>query len=175
MGGEEKAPGRLSSGPRELGQLIPRLTRPAFRKISPAAAQIMADWAEIIGPGPLAAAQPLRLSAGTLTLACSGALALELSMLAPQLIARINAHLGRAAVQQLRFVQGSLTAPPTASRRAKRAEVPLPDHAEAALQTVPEGPLRDALERLGREVFRPEAKPVDLGPVGAVKLVGKIG
>jgi hypothetical protein len=163
------------AGPRELGQIIPRLARPAFRKASPAAAQIMADWAEIAGPsGVLREAQPVRLSGGALTLACSGALALEISMLAPQVIERVNGHLGRAAVRQLRFVQASVPAPPKARKREAVPDTPLPDGAAAALATVPEGPLREALERLGRQVFTPAAKPVPLGPVAPVRVLGKV-
>jgi len=161
-------------GPRELGQIIPRLTRPAFRKASPQGAQILADWAEIAGPGPLGAAQPVRLSAGTLTLACPGALALEISMLAPQVIERINGHLGRAAVRRLAFVQSAAAVPQAARRRLPRAEVELPAATQAALETLPEGPLRDALARLGQEVFTPGARPVPLGPVRPVRVVGKV-
>ncbi len=163
------------AGPHELGQIIPRLARPAFRKASPAAAQIMADWAEIAGPtGVLREAQPVRLSGGALTLACSGALALEISMLAPQVIERVNGHLGRAAVKQLRFVQASVPPPAKARQRQAPSDAPLPPRAAAALATVPDGPLREALERLGRQVFTPAAKPVRLGPVAPVPVVGKV-
>lgn len=169
--------GFAASGPKELGQLIPRLTRPAFRKASPQAAQIMADWAEIAGPtGVLREAVPVRLSAGALTLACSGALALEISMLAPQVMERINGHLGRAAVKQLRFVQGSAPGGPKPPRRAApKPDAPLPERAAESLATLPDGPLREALERLGKQVFAPAAKPVPLGPVAPVKVVGKVG
>lgn len=165
------------SGVTELGALIPRLTRPAFRRVNPAGAQIMADWDAIMGPGPLAEAQPLRLSQGVLTLACPGPLALEISMLAPQVMARINAHLGRAAVKQLKFVQASAAPPPAPRRAARRgdaAPVPLPEATRARLADMPEGPLRDALERLGQAVFKPEAVPVPLGPLAALKVVGKV-
>jgi hypothetical protein len=164
------------AGVTELGALIPKLTRPAFRKANPAAAQIMADWLEIVGPGTLSEAQPVRLSQGALTLACSGPLALEISMLAPQVIARINAHLGRAAVTQLKFVQAVSPAAPAPVRRRRQDTPPveLPGEVQARLADMPEGPLRDALERLGQAVFKPEAVPVPLGPLAAVKVVGKV-
>ncbi|MBX9596473.1 MAG: DUF721 domain-containing protein, partial [Roseomonas sp.] len=95
---------RFSTGPLPVGGMIARLTRPVFRKRSPAGAQLMADWPDVVGPALSAVTQPLRLSAGTLTLGCSGPVAMELQHLAPELIGRINAHLGRAAVERLRFV-----------------------------------------------------------------------
>ena len=41
---------RFVWGPRPLGSLIPHLTKPVFRKKSPAGAMLMADWAEVVGP-----------------------------------------------------------------------------------------------------------------------------
>ena len=94
---------RFPTGPLALGSLIPRLTRPVFRKRSPAGAQLMADWPDVVGPALAAVTQPLRLSAGTLTLGCAGPVAMELQHLAPELIGRINAHLGRVVVERLRL------------------------------------------------------------------------
>ncbi|HEY4251363.1 MAG TPA: DUF721 domain-containing protein, partial [Roseomonas sp.] len=84
---------RFFGGPRPLGAILPRLTRPAFRRRSPAGAQLMADWPAVVGPALAAISAPKRLSAGTLVLACSGPIAMELTHLAPELIARINTHL----------------------------------------------------------------------------------
>jgi hypothetical protein len=139
-------------GPRPIGALLPSLTRPAFRRQGPAAAQILADWPLIIGPELAAITQPRRLARGTLTIACSGPVAMELQHLAPELMARINAQLGAEPVQRLRFVQTVLrrvplagpTAPPSAA--ARRA-------AERAVGHLPAGELRDALAALGRAVL----------------------
>lgn len=138
-------------GPRPLGALLPPLTRPAFRKRSPAGALLMADWASVVGPQLAAVTTPRRLTAGTLTLACAGPMATELTHLAPQLIGRINAHLGRVAVERLRFVQHAGAAPP-----ARRATPPvaLPPTVEAAVAAVPGEELRAALAKLGRGVYR---------------------
>ncbi|WP_275668646.1 DUF721 domain-containing protein [Crenalkalicoccus roseus] len=141
-------------GPRPLGALVPRLTRPAFRKRSPAGAQLMADWAEVVGPALAAVTAPRRLSGGTLTIACAGPVALELSHLAPQLAARINAHLGRLAVERLRFVQQAAPPAPRAAAGAPPPAAPLPEPVAAALSGVPEGELRAALAKLARGVYR---------------------
>lgn len=144
---------RFLGGPRPLGALVPALTRPAFKRKSPAGAQIMADWPELVGPALAAVTQPLRLASGTLTLACAGPVAMELQHLAPQLAGRINAALGRMAVERFRFVQ---QAPATATPRRKPPTQPvrLPERVESALESVDSPGLREALERLGRGVYR---------------------
>ena len=143
---------RFSSAPLPLGALIPALTRPAFRKRSPAGAQLMADWADIVGPALSAVTQPLRVSSGTLTLGCSGPIAMELQHMAPELMGRINTHLGRVVVEKLRFVQ---QAPPGAGpARPRPKPVILPASVEERLATLPAGELREALAMLARGVYR---------------------
>ena len=145
---------RFFGGPRALGALLPRLTRPAFKRRSPAGAALMADWPQVVGPALAAVTSPKRLSSGTLVIACAGPVAMELTHLAPQLIGRINAHLGQAAVERLRFVQQAPGAapPPAAPRRAEAAA--LPPRVREAVAAVPEGELREALEKLAQGVYR---------------------
>lgn len=141
--------GRHVYGPRAVGALVPALVKPAFRKRSPATAQVLADWEAIVGPAIAAVSVPRKLFSGTLAIACSGPLALELQHLAPQLIERINRHLGRIAVTRLRFVQDA-PVPRIAPRPPRPAAVA---RARAAVAGLPEGDLRDALEALGRAVL----------------------
>jgi hypothetical protein len=139
---------RFVYGSRSLGTLLPRVIRPAFRRRAPATAQLLADWDSIVGPAIAAVTTPRRFSAGALTIACAGPIAMELQYLSGELIGRINTHLGRPIVTSLRFVQTATTTQP----------VPLPpplppaDTAavEAAVATLPEGGLRTALASLGR-------------------------
>ncbi len=138
-------------GPRPVGALVPAISRAAFRRHSAASAKVMADWAEIIGPALGALTLPRRLSAGTLTIACAGPLALELQHLANELIARINMHLGGAPVQRLRFVQVPMA-------DAVPAEAPaIPQEARAAAEQavadLPDGALRDSLVALGSRII----------------------
>ena len=145
---------RFPGAPLPLGSLIPAVTRPAFRKRSPAGAQVMADWPGIVGPALAAVTTPLRLSAGTLTLACSGPVAMELQHLAPELISRINAQLGRAPVERLRFVQQSSTQAGVRPAPPPRPAAPLPGEVRSRISAVPEGELREALENLALRVYR---------------------
>jgi hypothetical protein len=146
-GAQDGDKGRYVYGPRPLGGLMPAVTRPAFRRRAPAAAQIMADWPAIVGPALAQCAEPRRFAAGTLTLACTGSQALALQHLAPALIERINGHLGTQTVTRLRFVQAALPAP-AAPPRPPPAEAPMPDVAG-----LPPGELGDALRRLARAIL----------------------
>ena len=143
-------PDRHVYGPRPVGALMPALTRPAFRHHSAAAAQVMIDWPDIVGPALALVTQPKRLSAGTLTIACAGPVAMELQHLALEVVSRINAHLGTQTVRSLRFLQVGLfprsPTPPPPPPKAVAA-------AEAAVGDLPEGELRSALIALGSAVL----------------------
>ncbi len=131
-------------GPRPIGALVPAVTRPAFRKRAPGGAQVMADWAQIVGPELSATTTPRRLTNGTLTLACAGPVALELQHLSDQVLARVNGHLGRKVVERLRFVQNPT--PPSLSP-PHRPRCPAPP---IEVPGIPPGPLHDALAALAR-------------------------
>jgi hypothetical protein len=148
---------RFFGGPRALGALVPRLTRPAFKRRSPAGAALMADWPAVVGPALAAVTSPKRLGNGTLVIACAGPVAMELTHLAPQLIGRINAHLGQVVVERLRFVQQASAgaAQPAAAARSRAADpVALPRRVQDAVDAVPGGELREALEKLAQGVYR---------------------
>jgi hypothetical protein len=150
---EDREDPRFLGGPRPLGALIPRLTRPAYKKRSPAGAMLMADWPALVGPALAAVTQPLRFASGTLTIACGGPVAMELTHLAPQLMARINGQLGRVVVERLRFVQQRAPGAAAAAAAAGPA-TPIPAPVEASLAALPDGELREALAKLARGVYR---------------------
>ncbi len=132
---------RRAYATRPLSQLLPPVTRAAYKRRSPAAASLMADWANIVGPRLAAETAPRRLSGTQLTIACSGPMAMELAHLAPVLIERINTASGRRIVERLRFVQ-DFTAPPPLPEPAPQAAAPTP------IEDLPAGELNDALARL---------------------------
>lgn len=144
---------RFFGGPRSLGALLPRVTRPAFRRRSPAGAALMTDWPAAVGPALAAVSTPMRLGNGTLVIACAGPVAMELTHLAPQLIDRINAHLGRVVVERLRFVQRTASGAAAPGQPAA-ASATLPPGVREAVAAVPGDALREALEKLARGVYR---------------------
>ena len=106
----------------------------------------MTDWAVIVGPALADVTMPRRLSGTTLTLACAGPIAMELQHMTVELAARINGHLGRVVVDRLRFVQEVLPGP--AAAVPPRPDTVIPDR----IAGLPDGPLHDALARLGQSV-----------------------
>lgn len=147
-GGADRGAGRVAAprstfgGPRAIGALLPAVIRPALRNRSPAAAQLIAEWAAIVGPALAARTVPRRLAAGTLTIVCSGPVALELQHLTSAVIARINTYFGRKLVERLRFAQDVL--PALAS-----APAPPQQSAPQPIPGLPPGELHDALAALG--------------------------
>jgi hypothetical protein len=147
-----EAPRRFT--PTALGALVPRLARPAFRRLPPAAAQLLTEWEALAGPAAARLGTPIGFSRGTLTIAAAGPAAMELGMLAPVLIERINGALGRRAVERFRFVQTRLPAVPAAP--VARPAAPPPARLGEAIGRVESPELREALARLAAGLYRDE-------------------
>jgi hypothetical protein len=162
----EQASGKQGLQP--IGGLLRGVLRPAFKGRAAATAQVLADWEAIVGPALAAITLPKRLSAGTLTIGCGGPVAMELQHLSVELIGRVNAYLGHAAVIRLRFVQATARPRPAAARAAPPPALAAARHAAArhAVAALPQGELRDALERLGRVVLAQTSPLPDAGGEG---------
>ncbi|MFT8542569.1 DciA family protein [Acetobacter sp.] len=145
-------PPRRVGGGRPRGALLPSVTAPAFRRRSPTGAMLFARWADVVGPAHAAVTSPRKLSAATLTVACTGPAAMELQHQGDMLVARINTWCGEPLVARLRFVQD-----PTAGTRRR-----LPPRRGAAptctLPDMSDESLRMALERLGTEILQTTIK-----------------
>lgn len=150
-----------------LGSFLPGLTAQAFKKFGFSTAHLVVDWPTIAGkdlaqisaperlkwpprPAPGAAEaepEPGRGRRGaTLVLRVEGARALDIQYKRQQILERINAYFGYAAVSDLRLVQAPLAVPAgqVGRRRpaARRTEV-------AEVEGIADGALREALTRLG--------------------------
>ena len=153
--GEMPTPPKRTFTPRELGTFIPGIAREAFKKRSPANVTLFLDWPKIVGTHLANRTEPRKLSLGTLTIACSGPVAMEIQHTQTALIDRINTWCGHKMVERLKLVQDTTLRPATAPRRlttgqsAAISSVKVPD--------MPEGPLRDALEALGTRVAERKA------------------
>lgn len=132
------------SAARQIGTFVPELTQPAFKKKSPLLTRLIMDWEDFVGPRLGSQTEPRRLSAGTLTLACSGPLAMELQHLAPQIIERINTTCGlrgEHGIARLKIVQDRVAFVAPSRKRPSPRPVEVPDIQDDAL--------REALEKLG--------------------------
>ena len=137
---------------------------------------LRARWREIVGEHLAARTEPVkvvrnRAGGATLELKVDGPAAALIQHQAPEVLARVNLFLGEGQVARLRIVQGRVLASPvdaakTRAAQAKRRRAqPLDAAEEAALQSglakAAEGPLKQALLKLGREVLRAQKGPSD--------------
>jgi hypothetical protein len=142
---------RRVHGPRPIAAVVPVVTRNAFNLAAPGVAQIMEAWAGIIGPALADVTTPRRLSQGTLTIGCSGPVAMELQHLSIEVLGRINQYLGSHSVRRLRFVQ--ITGVRAPVRPRPRPTQAAEAAASQAVAHLADGPLRSALAALGRAVL----------------------
>jgi len=130
-------------------------------------------WTEIVGAALAHRTEPIKLAKSRV----GGPAALEIRVEGPSaaliqhqagdIIERVNLFLGPGSVNRLRIVQGPLRGLPSDQRPRnqgawRRARGPLDAAAEAdlarSLDDLPDGRLKGALTRLGREVLRGERR-----------------
>ena len=153
-------PPRRSKSLRAVAVEADRVTGPIRKKRGLADAALISDWPDIIGAALAAECVPLRIArgpdgtGGTLHIRVSGALALELQHMQPQVIERINGYFGYQAIARIALQQGPIGARKPAPR--KRATPPSDEDAAALavqLDGIVDEDLRRALEALGRGVL----------------------
>ena len=91
--------------PRPLAYALEGLTA----ALAPATtiARIQGCWGEVVGEALAGECTPLSERQGVVTVGCrSSVWAQELSMMAPELVGRLNAALGSDAIAELRFTVG---------------------------------------------------------------------
>jgi hypothetical protein len=151
-----------------VGSFLPGLTAQAFKKFGFSTAHLVVDWPAIAGKDLAAVSAPERLKwpprpasgaeeaepepergrrGATLVLRVEGARALDIQYKRQQILERINAYFGYAAVSDLRLVQAPLQAPAAGAGRGRAAaptRAVVPD-----LDGIPDAALREALIRMG--------------------------
>ena len=155
-------------GVKTVGSFVPGLTRKAFEKYGFSTASLVTDWAAIAGIELAAYTVPERLkwprrpdqeadatapapkgrSGATLVLRVDGARGLDVQYNARQIIERINAYFGYAAVAELRIVQAPVAVAQAERRERRPPMAPLTQDVAG----IGDPGLRDALARLGAGV-----------------------
>jgi hypothetical protein len=147
-----------------LSELVGKVLAPVTAKRGIARTDLIAAWPDIVGPrfadcsrpdkivwpkGPDADGKP-----GMLILRVHGPRAIYVQHEAGQILERVNAFLGYAAISQIKIVQGPVTGP----AKVQRKQLPtLPAAAETRLATavadISNDGLRAALQKLGRGIL----------------------
>lgn len=156
-------------GIKAVGSFLPGLTRKAFEKYGFSTANLVTDWAAIAGTELAAYTAPERLKwprrversedgaptpekgrpGATLVLRVDGARALDVQYKSRQIIERINAYFGYAAIAELRIVQAPLASGPRPACPGTRPAMQPLTHEVAHIA---DPGLRGALARLGAGV-----------------------
>jgi len=137
------------------------LIRKPLAKRGFAQAQLLTEWDAVVGAQIAELVRPLRLShtakdgmGGTLTLGVLGVRALEAQHQEPAIIERVNAHYGYRAVARVRLAQ---LGPKAFSKAKLETAPPQPssqqiEELKSTVRPISDEGLRDALERLGRNI-----------------------
>ena len=135
-----------------VGADAPVASAAAFARAGFRDPSLVLRWNEIAGPEVARIAQPLKYSesasGGILTLRAAPGAALFLGHEKRALCERINAYLGRAAVNQIKFSQGALL-PPAPKPKPNKPAGPLPPSDPTRRYQGPEG-LARALQALAK-------------------------
>lgn len=156
---------RRRRGAIPISALVGRVINPVAQKRGFAAADLIAAWADVVGAELAECSRPEKIvwprgdansdKPAVLTLKVDGPRAVLVQHQLGQIVERVNAYFGYAAVGHIRIVQAPLgrtkiPAPAKEEPLAPEDEVRL----KAATSGVEDQSLRDALDRLGRGVLK---------------------
>lgn len=161
-------------GPVKLAELVGRVIDPVTQRRGYATTGLIAAWHEVAGDRIAACSRPEKIvwpkgeaneaSPALLVLRVDGPRAIFVQHEAGQIIERVNAYLGYAAIGRIRIVQGAIAGSAAAPGRPPPPP-PLPaadaQKLRASLEGVADEGLRSALERLGLGVLTDKTRGND--------------
>lgn len=146
------------------GRSLAKVVKQLDERFGQGTGALAARWREIVGETLARRTEPSKLTkprsggAATLEIRVDGPAAALIQHQSAEILARVNLFLGSGAVEKLRIVQGPVKAKGPAAPAARTRKAPLDAAREAelsaSLNPAPEGPLKDALRRLGRGALR---------------------
>lgn len=155
---------RNYSNPVPVSDLATSILDPVLRRRAGISIGLVQSWDEIVGPSLAGVTRPEKViwprrksdddpfEPATLVVCCSGANALNLQHQTGEVVDRVNAYLGFAAIGRLRIVQkpvGEVKAKPAPPRKLSAAET---DRIDGLTAEIEDDELRKALARLGQSV-----------------------
>ncbi|MCI5098542.1 MAG: DciA family protein [Rhodobacteraceae bacterium] len=137
-----------------------------------AVSRLLTHWSEIVGEDIAAIARPVNVGYGrngfgaTLTMLTTGAQAPMLEMQKEQIRAKVNAVYGYNAISRIRitqtaatgFAEGQAQFAPAAPKPKPQPSREVLEEAERTAQPIENDALRDALEKLARNVLSKQNK-----------------
>ncbi len=166
------------NGFRAIGGLAQKLTSGIAREGGKAGRgaslmRLKADWPAVVGPELARTTRPDAILAGrgaragkALRLKVSGAAALEVQHRSGQIVERVNAYFGHKVIDDVRLVQGVISAPPAAPK-LRRPDPSVEQDMARRTADVKDPDLRAALARLGARIAT-DRRGFLLGSLGAL-------
>ena len=156
---------------RAVSELLPNVSRAAFRRFGFVQSAVVTRWPEIVGERYARVSMPESIrfpmgerANGTLTLTVSGAHAPMMQHITPEIIERVNRFFGYAAVAKLVIRQGDVKRSPRPMPPAVR---PVPVELGESLRTIADPELKAVLESLAAGVAASEPAAIPL-PIGKI-------
>lgn len=152
-------------GAQAVSDLAVEVLDPLLRKRAGITIGLVQSWEEIVGQRlaqstrPEKIAWPRRLheddpfEPATLVVACEGFAALHLQHETSEIIARVNAFLGFAAVGRIRIVQKPVASPKPVRKAPRQLSGAETQRVADLVHPIEDDGLRQSLERLGRSVL----------------------
>lgn len=151
--------------PPPAGRMLTSTLKALDEKFGQGPQALQARWREIVGEQIARRTEPVKVIKGrqgqpsTLEIRVDGPAAALIQHQAAEIVSRVNLFLGTGAIGRLRIVQGPLRPAAAAAPRPQiRRPAPLDAAKEAelkrSLEAAPDGPLKAALEELGRNILR---------------------
>lgn len=166
MSGDTNRPARA----RQIGELAGRVLDPVLEKRAGVTASLIHNWQAVAGARLAATTRPekvqwpRRLSEddpfepATLTIAADPAAAFILQHETGEVIARVNAFLGFAAIDRIRIVQKPVAAHRTGRSGPEKLDALEKARLDRSVGGIEDDGLRDALARLGESVIRSKSR-----------------
>jgi hypothetical protein len=158
-----KKPGR---NPIPVSDLVSEILDPVLRRRAGVSIGLIQSWEEIVGPRLAHASRPEKIQwprrmheddpfqPAVLVIACEGVAALHLQHETGEIIARVNAFLGFAAIGRIRIVQKPVAAAAPKSRPQLRPLTPAEKGRIAGkVEKIEDADLRASLQRLGGTIL----------------------
>lgn len=148
-----------------LGDVVARAIAPLAARRGLTTSDLLPAWRDLVGQWFAGATRPERLiwpkgeaNAGRpaqLVVRVDGPSAIFVQHEAAQIVERVNAFVGYAAIDRIRIVQGPVVAPVPAAARPSPRQLAADEEARLVrrLDTVGDGGLKAALDKLGRGVL----------------------
>ncbi len=157
-------------GFRPLADPAAGILDPVLRKRAGITIELVQAWDEVVGPALGELSRPLKLiwprrareddpfQPATLVIACQGFTAMRVQHETGEIISRVNAFLGFAAVGRIKIEQKPVEQPVAKRRALPPVDAETAKKISRSVEPIEDEGLREALERLGQSIHAERLK-----------------